>query len=208
MFITCSEADVNDLYKVLIGCIVPRPIAWVSTRSKAGVDNLAPFSFFNCFGVDPPMVGFAPGWKSIEQSATGTVRIPKDTMANIAETNQFVVNLVSHSIAEQMNATSAPWPLDVSEFTKANLTAIPSQLVTPRAVQESLVSLECKLIEIFQHGNNNLVLGEVIGIRLDPSVITDRLHIRPEVLDAVGRMAGTTYTRTRDRFDLARPSAE
>jgi flavin reductase (DIM6/NTAB) family NADH-FMN oxidoreductase RutF len=197
MFITCNESETDDIYKIMIGAVVPRPIAWVSTRSKSGIDNLAPFSFFNCFGVEPPMVGFAPGFKS--------GRIPKDTMRNIDETKEFVVNIVSRNVAEQMNTTSASFPADVSEFDKAGLTREPSRLVAPPAVRESLVNFECKLIEIFQHGNNNLVLGEVVGIRLDPTVVTERLHVKYEVLDAVGRLGGTSYATIRDRFEIPRP---
>jgi flavin reductase (DIM6/NTAB) family NADH-FMN oxidoreductase RutF len=184
---------------------VPRPIAWVSTRSKDGVDNLAPFSFFNCFGVDPPMVGFAPGYKSIEKTRKGLVRVPKDTMRNVEDTGEFVVNIVSRKLAEQMNATSAAFDSSESEFDKAGLTREPSRLVAPNAVADSLISFECKVIQLFQHGNNNLVIGEVLGIKLDPSVVNDRMHIQTDVLDAVGRMAGNWYATTRDRFELQRP---
>lgn len=205
MFIDCKTSDVDDIYKVLLGAIVPRPIAWVSTRSKGGVDNLAPFSFFNCFGVDPPMVGFAPGYKSVEETDAGLIRVPKDSMRNIQDTGEFVVNVVSLALAERMNTTSAAFESDVSEFDQAQLTRVESKFVTPPAVQESLVNLECRLIQLFQHGNNNLVIGEVLGIRVDDSVINSRLHIQPEVLDAIGRMGGHWYATTRDRFEMRRP---
>lgn len=204
MFIKCAEANTDDIYKILIGSIVPRPIAWVSSRSADGVDNLAPFSFFNAFGADPPMIGFAPGWKEIQ----GENRIPKDTMRNIEQTGEFVVNIVSKSLAEQMNQTSAPYAADVDEFQRAQLAKEPSNLVAPPAVRDALVNYECKLIQLFQHGNNNLVIGEVIGMRISDAIINERHHIDAAALDAVGRLGGNWYATTRDRFEIRRPKAD
>jgi flavin reductase (DIM6/NTAB) family NADH-FMN oxidoreductase RutF len=118
------------------------------------------------------------------------------------------VNLVSHSVAEQMNATSAPFAPDVDEFQRVKLTKEPSQLVAPPAVHEALVNFECKLIQLFQHGNNNLVIGEIIGMRIADQIINDRFHIDAAALDAVGRMGGNWYATTRDRFELRRPNAD
>jgi flavin reductase (DIM6/NTAB) family NADH-FMN oxidoreductase RutF len=194
------------LYKILIGSVVPRPIAWVSTVNASGLTNLAPFSFFNCFGVDPPMVGFAPGFKRIIKDENGGItKIPKDTLRNVQETSEFVVNIVSRSVAEKMNQTSAEFDAKTSEFDAVGLTAVKSELVKPPRVAESMVSFECKLIQVMQYGNNNLVLGEILAIHLDDKVVTAGGHIEPEVLQAVGRMAGSTYCTTADRFDLARP---
>lgn len=152
------------------------------------------------------MVGFAPGWKQIDEPEDGTVhRIPKDTMRNVEDTGEFVVNVVSRGIAEQMNTTSAGFDFGVSEFEKAGLTPIASTIVKPYAVKEALVSFECKLIELYQYGNNNLVLGEVVGIRLEDSVINERMHVNAEILDAVGRLGGSWYCTTRDRFQISRP---
>ena len=206
MFLNCKERSVNDLYKLMTGCVVPRPIAWVSTTGAGGVNNLAPFSFFNAFGADPPMIGFAPGFKSITKSGDELIRVPKDTMRNIVETKEFVVNFVSRNLAEQMNQTSGDYPPDVSEFEKSAVTTAPSSLVKPPRVAESLVSFECKLIQLIQHGNNNLVLGEVIGMHLVDNVVTDQFNIDPEVLQAVGRLAGSWYTTTTDGvFEMVRP---
>src|ERR1700722_394735 len=116
MFVNCSETNINDLYKILIGAIVPRPIAWVSSTGQSGINNLAPFSFFNCFGVDPPIIGFAPAFKSIKNSDGDIIRLPKDTLRNIIETKEFVVNIVSRNVAEKMNQTSADYPATISEF--------------------------------------------------------------------------------------------
>ena len=209
MFIKCADAKSEDLYKILIGSVVPRPIAWVSSQGKNGADNLAPFSFFNCFGVHPPMVGFAPAWKEIEHTTGGAdVRVPKDTMKNIQETGEFVVNIVSRSVAEQMNLTSAAFAADVDEFQRANLTKEPSQFVAPPAVREALINYECKLIQLLQHGNNNLVIGEIVAMRIADHIINDRFHIDGDGLDAVGRLGGNWYATTRDKFELRRPKAD
>jgi flavin reductase (DIM6/NTAB) family NADH-FMN oxidoreductase RutF len=207
MFVNCKETTTQDLYKILIGSIVPRPIAWVSTVGSNGLNNLAPFSFFNCFGVDPPMVGFAPAFKSITRDGDELIRVPKDTLRNIIDTKEFVVNLVSRKLTEQMNKSSAEYPPDVSEFEKVGVTPAPSLKVKPPRVAESLVNLECTLIQIIQHGNNNLVLGEIVGIHLDENVITEKHHINNDVLQAVGRMSGSCYTTTTDGlFEMIRPT--
>jgi len=205
MFVICKETSVKDLYKILIGSIVPRPIAWVSSTGSTGINNLAPFSFFNCFGVDPPMVGFAPAFKSITQSEGATIRVPKDTLRNILETKEFVVNIVSRDVAEKMNQTSAEYPATVSEFERAGLTAAPSQVVQPPRVAEAKVNLECILLQVIQHGNNNLVLGEIVAIHAADDVITEDFHIKEDVLQAIGRMEGNWYSTTEDRFELSRP---
>ncbi len=208
MFVNCKDTPTKDLYKILIGAIVPRPIAWVSTLGSNGLTNLAPFSFFNCFGVDPPMVGFAPAFKSIKKDGDKVIRVPKDTLRNVADTEEFVVNLVSRSLAEKMNQSSAEYPSDVSEFEKVGATPTASVKVKPPRVAESLINLECKLIQIIEHGNNNLVLGEILGIHLADNVVTEQGHINNDVLQAIGRMAGGWYTTTTDgNFELIRPSA-
>lgn len=207
MFIDCSRTDTNAIYKVLIGAVVPRPIAWVSTMGKNGISNLAPFSFFNCFGVDPPMVGFAPGYKSIAEVDGKLVRVPKDTLRNIEETQEFVINIVTMAMAEKMNQTSADWASEISEFDAVGVAAAASQFVAVPRVSESPVNLECRLIEVVRHGNNNLVLGEILGIRVNDDIVDARLHIDAEKLQAVGRMSGSWYATTRDRFELKRPQA-
>jgi flavin reductase (DIM6/NTAB) family NADH-FMN oxidoreductase RutF len=153
------------------------------------------------------MIGFSPAFKSIKNAEGDIIRLPKDTLRNIIETKEFVVNIVSRSIAEKMNQTSADYPATISEFEGAGLTAMPSQLVQPPRVAESLVNLECKLIQIIHHGNNNLVLGEIVAIHLCDDVVTPSFHIKEEVLQAVGRMEGNWYTTTTDRFEMPRPGA-
>lgn len=206
MFIDCKKAATQDLYKILIGSIIPRPIAWVSTCGVNGINNLAPFSFFNCFGVDPPMVGFTPAYKSIAQENGQVIREPKDTLRNVLDTKEFVVNIVSRNLAEQMNQSSAEYPKDVSEFDAVGLTPASSTLIKAPRVAEAYINLECTLIQYIQHGNNNLVLGEIICMHIDDQVIDNRGHIKSDVLQAVGRMAGGWYTTTTDgSFELKRP---
>jgi flavin reductase (DIM6/NTAB) family NADH-FMN oxidoreductase RutF len=191
-----------NVYKLLTGAVVPRPIAFVSTISADGVFNLAPFSFFNAFSANPPVVGFSPS-----HSADGR---SKDTLANIKAVGEFVVNIVSEEIAEQMNATSAPFPPEVDEFEATGLTPAASDMVRPPRVKESRVSMECKLLQIVELSRlpmgGNLVLGEVVRFHVDDDIVDD-YRIDPGKLRAVGRMAGPTYVRTRDRFDMARPTA-
>ena len=206
MLVNCKDTPTQDLYKILIGSIIPRPIAWVSTVGINGVNNLAPFSFFNCFGADPPMVGFAPAYKSMTKQGDELIREPKDTMRNVVDTKEFVVNIVSKNLSEHMNQSCAEYPKDVSEFDKVGLTPAPSATIKAPRVLEAYINLECKLIQLIQHGNNNLVLGEIICMHIDDRVIDNRGHIKSDVLEAVGRMAGNWYTTTTDgNFELKRP---
>jgi len=189
-----------NVYKVMVGSIVPRPIAFVSTVSPAGIYNLAPFSFFTGASVNPPVVCFCPLRK-----ADGR---PKDTLNNIEQNGDFVVNIVSEEFIEQMNTTSAEFPPDVDEFRVSGLTPVPSDLVKAPRVKESHVSMECRLFRIFQISDRpsggSIVTGEIVRLHVDDACI-DNFRIDPDKLRAVGRMAGITYVRTADRFDLARP---
>lgn len=204
MFIDCKKSSLLELYKVLSGSIIPRPIAWVSTKDANGLYNLAPFSFFNLFGVDPPTIAFAPGYKNV-MGNDGT-REPKDTLRNIIDTKEFVVNLVSHELAGKMNQTSGEYPHGTSEFDEVGLTAVSSNFVAAPSVAESPVSMECKLVQIVRHGNNNIVIGEIVGIEVKDSIIDERGHINGNALQAIGRIAGDWYTNTVEgNFEIARP---
>ncbi len=192
----------SDLYKLMIGAIVPRPIAFVSTVDAAGVRNLAPFSYFTGCSTNPPVVCFC--------SAVRSGPLPqKNTLDNIRATGEFVVNIVSEEIAEQMNLTAAEAPPDVDEFELSKLTPLPSDLVKPPRVAESKVQMECRLRQIIEvsdkPGGGNLVLGEVIRFHILESVLLDTYKIDPDELRAIGRMGGPSYIRTRDRFDMQRP---
>ncbi len=191
-----------DIYKLMIGSIVPRPIALVSTVSYDGIRNLAPFSFFTGISSKPALICFCPGPRP-----AGDTR--KDTLENISRTKEFVVNIVSEEIAEAMNLTAGEYPPDADEFSIAGLTAIPSDLVRPPRVAESHVNMECRLylsIEFSElPGGGNLIIGEVLRFHVDDRIV-ENFKIDPDKLRAVGRMGGPTgYTRTRDRFDMIRP---
>ena len=195
-------ANNQDVYKLLIGSIVPRPIALVSTASHDGIPNLAPFSFFTAISSMPALICFCPG----PRSGAGT---RKDTLLNITRTKEFVVNIVSEEIAEAMNLTSGEYAPEVDEFALAGLTPIPSDLVKPPRVAESHVNMECRLylhIEFSElPGGGNLVIGEVVRFHVDDRIV-ENFKIDPDKLRAVGRMGGPAgYTRTRDRFDMIRP---
>lgn len=185
-------------YKLLIGSVVPRPVAFVSTISADGAYNLAPFSFFNAICGEPPVVCFSSG-----------NRIPsKDTLANVRATGEFVVNIVSEEIAEQMNACSGDYPAGIDEFAISGLTPVASDMVRPPRVRESHVNMECKLMQIVEvssrpHGAS-LVIGEVIRFHVDDAIV-DNFRIDPAKLRAIGRMGGNEYSRTQDRFQMLRP---
>ena len=138
MTIDPGDRAPRDIYRLLTGVIVPRPIAFVSTVSRDGIRNLAPFSFFTAISANPPVICFSPMVRNRQASQ-------KDTLHNIEATREFVVNIVSESIAEQMNRTSADYPPEVDEFIEAGLTPLASDLVAPPRVGESLVSMECTL---------------------------------------------------------------
>jgi flavin reductase (DIM6/NTAB) family NADH-FMN oxidoreductase RutF len=201
-----GDIDPLRFYGYLIGSIVPRPIAFVSSLSPAGVRNLAPFSFFTVASVDPPVVCFSP-------LVRGDLH-RKDTVNNIEATGEFVLNIVSESFARQMNACAEEVDAEVDEFALSGLTPVPARLVKPPRVAESHVHIECRRRGILRFGDNflagNLVLGDVLLIDIDDSIISvvDGLQlIDPAKLRAIGRMAGAAYARTTDLFDLPRPAA-
>jgi flavin reductase (DIM6/NTAB) family NADH-FMN oxidoreductase RutF len=185
----------------MIGSIVPRPIAFVSTVSPDGVLNLAPFSFFTAASANPPVIMFCP-----MRREAGVLR--KDTLRNITSTKEFVVNIVSEEFAEKMNVTSGEYPPDVNEFELSGLTPVPSDLTKAPRVGEAHVQMECRLYLWIEIGDGplsgNVVLGEILRIHVDDKYF-DNYKIDPDKLRAIGRMGGTSYTRTSDRFDMIRP---
>ncbi|MCZ7646993.1 MAG: flavin reductase family protein [Planctomycetota bacterium] len=185
----------------MIAAINPRPIAWVSTLSPSGVTNLAPFSFFNGITARPPALLFCPSNKR-----DGT---KKDTLRNIEARGEFVVNVVSYDLAERMNATSAEFEYEVSEFERCGLTpASSSKLSVPR-VAEARAAFECRLKEIVRVGEGpgagNVVIGLIVALHLADKVLGPDGQIDAAKLDTIGRMGGQTYARTRERFGLERP---
>jgi flavin reductase (DIM6/NTAB) family NADH-FMN oxidoreductase RutF len=210
MDVLANEIPYRDRYNLLINCVVPRPIAWVSSISPSGQPNLAPFSFFNCVCGNPPLLAFAPGLRAPGQSASVHGE-PKDTLRNVRETKEFVISLVTYDLREPMNATSGDYDETVNEFELAKVTPKPSRLVRPPRVAESPVSFECKLHQILDFNpeptGGSLVIGEIVAIHIDDSLLKDGKLDR-NALDLIGRMGGIQYTRTRERFDMVRPNVE
>ncbi len=190
-----------DIYKLMIGMVVPRPIAFVSSLDERGVRNLAPFSYFMACTADPPVVCFSSSFRS------GTAAT-KDTLRNIVATKEFVVNIVSEEFADKMNLTSAEVPPEVDEFEISGLTPMASELVKPPRVGESHAQMECRLRQLLPigeaPGGGTIVFGDVLRFHVDEAVVNG-YKIDPDKLKAVGRMGGPTYVRTRDRFDMTRP---
>ena len=196
-----ANHSAGDIYKLMIGSIVPRPIALVSSVDEANVRNLAPFSYFTACSANPPVVVFCPMLRPLPPTA-------KDTLRNVMATREFVVNIVSEEFVERMNATAATVGPEVDEFELSGLTPIASELVKPARVAESHVQMECRLLQVVhvsdQPLGGSVVLGEVLRFHVDEDYIED-FRIDPDKLRAVGRMAGSTYARTTDRFELQRP---
>jgi flavin reductase (DIM6/NTAB) family NADH-FMN oxidoreductase RutF len=196
-----EEHALRDIYKLMIGAIVPRPIAFVSTVDEHGVQNLAPFSFFSGVCANPPTVLFCA-------SVRASPRDKKDTLRNVLATKEFVVNIVSEEIAAAMNQTSAEVGPEVDEFELSGLTPLASIAVRAPRVAESPVQMECRLREVVpisdKPGGASIVIGEVVRFHVREEIFDD-FRIDPEKLNAIGRMGGATYCRTQDRFDLERP---
>src|ERR1035437_2020703 len=199
---TCQP---RQIYKLMTGMIVPRPVALVSTMDKQGVANLAPFSFFCGVGSVPPTVLFCP---ALRPGASAGAAEPKDTRRSVEETGEFVINVVSEAIAAAATPSAAEAPPQVEEFVLSGLTPIASEAVRPPRVAESPAQMECKLLQIIYTGHapgsGVIVLGEVVRFHVRAELVED-FRVDPAGLDAVGRMAGNTWVRTRDRIELVRP---
>jgi len=203
MDILPDQLPYREFYRILLSAVAPRPIAWVSTISGNGQPNLAPFSFFNVISGKPPLLGFSPALRRVEQGDSS-----KDTLRNIRETAEFVVNIVTFEVAEAMNLTSGEYDSSVDEFKLAKLTTRASAVVRPPQVAESPVSFECKLHQIMDFGaeppSGSFVMGEIVAVHVSDNVLKEG-RLDPQALDLVGRMAGTQYSRTTQRFELERP---
>ena len=192
----------GDFYSLLTSCVVPRPIAFVSSLSKAGNANLAPFSFFNAGGANPPSVVFMP--------VTGGTNRDKDTLHNVRATGEYVIHIVPWAIRERMNAASADFPPEVDEFEVAGFTKVASVRVKPWRVLECPIALECRLFRIVEHGSGpyhaNYVIGEVVYLHIAEAVLTGT-RVDAAKLDAIARLGGPNYTRVTEAsiFSLPRP---
>ena len=196
----------RELYRILLCAVGPRPIAWVSTLSKDGVPNLAPFSFFNAVSAKPPMLGFAPAIRQLESGHE-----TKGTLINIHETGEFVVNVVTFELAEAMNVSSGEYEHGVNEFELAKLEMRASDRVRPPQVAASPVNFECKLHKILEFGteppSGSFVIGEIVSVRVDDSIVHDG-KIDGNAIDLIGRMGGMQYARTTERFEMQRPKVK
>ena len=201
-----QKIGTEAMYKLMIGCVVPRPIAWVSSVDADGVANLAPFSYFMAITHDPPTIAFS----SSPRGLTGGGRGKKDTLRNVEATREFVVNMVDDALAEQMNLTSGDYAPEVDEFELAGLTTAPSAKVKAPRVAAAPINMECKLVQIIPIGNgpSNLVIGEIVQLHFRDDVYdpgTGRLDMHR--LRPVGRLAGQLYTHVHDIFEMKRPAA-
>jgi len=200
MIINPQTLNNKERYKLIIGSIVPRPIAWVSTMDKAGNLNLAPFSYFTAVSTNPMTLLFCPGWSSVRGRM-------KDTLNNVRETGEFVINIVDEETKEAMNLSATEFEAGISEFEWAGVTPTPSSSIQTPRVAESPIAFECKLQQIVVvhegPGGGAAVFGEVQSIYIRDSVYENG-YILPEQLQPIGRLAGSTYAHINDLFEMHR----
>lgn len=193
----------REIYHLLTRVVSPRPIAFVSTLAADGRGNLAPFSYFNLGGINPPSLVF-----SVLNDRHGR---EKDTLINVRETGEYTISVVTHTMAERMNQASAAFPRGVDEFDAAGFTRLASERVKPPRVAESPISMECRLHTIVPHGDGPLaghyVIGEMLLLHVDPAILDSEGRPDPARIDFIGRMGGDYYIRSRPEalFELPRP---
>lgn len=199
-----NELEHSAVYKLLTGSVIPRPIGWISSIDEKGNNNLAPFSYFNAVGEDPPHVMFS------------TVRgnnANKDTLNNVLENGQFVVNMVTEELAEQMNTTSQSVPSDVDEFQLANLTPISSVKIKPMRVKESPISFECELVhhyflENHKNGGACVIIGRIVMMHFADDILLENYKINLETYKPIARLAGSNYSKLGELFSIKRTQYE
>jgi flavin reductase (DIM6/NTAB) family NADH-FMN oxidoreductase RutF len=189
-----SNLEVQEGYKLLIGSVVPRPIAWTSTVSREGTYNLAPFSFFTVASRNPPMLCISVGPRQGEDGAT------KDTLDNIEGTEEFVINIVSLALSNKMHESSKNHPPEADEFEKAGLSPAACEVVNAPRVEEAGVSMECLLDRVLSLGSDHLVIGRMVRFHVRDELYKDG-RIDVAALDPLGRLTGN-YTRIQTIFDL------
>ncbi len=196
-----QNTSVVDVYHALVGSVVPRPIAWVTTLAPSGVVNLAPFSFFNTFGANPPVVVFSP---TLRRDGT-----KKDTLRNLESLGEFVLNAAVESLAEQVNLSSKELPPHESEVALVGLTTVPAARVKPPRIAEAPIHLEGVVRQIVPIGSGpisaNLVIGEIVHIHIDDRVLDAHGRVDPRQLRAIARLGGDYYCRATDLFEMCRP---
>ena len=201
-----TQIPVPELFGYLTSAVGPRPIAFASTIDREGNVNLAPFSFFNVFGANPPILVFSP-------SRSGRDNTTKNTLDNVLEVPETVVNMVDYKMVQQMSLASTAYAKGVNEFVKAGLTEIPSETIQPPRVGESPVQMECKVLEVKplgdQGGAGNLVICEILKIHISETILDDKGGIDPIKMDQVARMGGNWYSRANQGlFDVPKPIAQ
>lgn len=204
MHIDPKSIPVPKLHHYLLGAVGPRPIAFASTVDEEGLPNLAPFSFFNVFSANPPILIFSP-------ARSGRNNTTKDTYNNVKKVPEVVINVVNHAIVHQMSLASSPYPMGVSEFEKSGLTPIPSETVKPFRVKESPVQFECIVKDVIELGTEggagNLVICEVLKIHISEEVLDEHGMIDQHKIDLVARMGGDWYCRADKNamFEIKKP---
>lgn len=200
-----KEIPVPEMHSYLLGAVVPRPVAFASTMDKEGNINLSPFSFFNCFGANPPILIFSP-------SRRGRDNTTKHTYENVLEVPEVVINIANYNIVEQMSLASTEYPKGVNEFIKTGLTPEPSEIIKPPRVKEAPVSFECKVSKVMplgkEGGAGNLVICEVLLMHIQTKILDEQGKIDPYKLDAVARMGGNYYCRVQGDsiFEIPKPA--
>ena len=199
-----KEIEVPKLHHYLLGAVGPRPIAFASTIDENGVRNLSPFSFFNVFSANPPIMVFSP-------ARSGRTGATKNTFDNVKTTKEVVINIVNYPIVQQMSLSSSPYSADIDEFEKSGLTPIASETIKPFRVKESPVQFECKVNDVVELGQNggagNLVICEVLRIHIKEDILDDKGMIDQHKIDLVSRMGGNWYCRADENsmFEIQKP---
>ena len=197
------EIPTPKLHGYLLGAVSPRPICFASTVDKEGLVNLSPYSFFNVFSANPPVMIFSPA-RRVRDNTT------KHTLENVHQTREVVINIVSYNMVQQMSLSSTEYPKEVNEFVKAGFTEIASEVVKPPRVKEAPVQFECKVNEIVALGNEggagNLVICEVVKLHLNENILDENGRIDPLKIDTVARMGGNWYSRAKSGlFEVEKP---
>ncbi|EMR03527.1 flavin reductase family protein [Cesiribacter andamanensis] len=199
-----KQVSIGEFHGMMLGAVAPRPIAFASTVDKEGNVNLSPFSFFNCFGANPPILVFSPS-RRVRDNTT------KHTLENVQEVPEVVINIVNYPIVQQMSLASTEYPKGVDEFAKSGLTPLASQRVAPPRVAEAPASFECRVTQIIplgeEGGAGNLVVCEVLMMHVQEGILNEKGKIDPQKLDAVARMGGDYYCRASGTsiFEVAKP---
>ena len=205
MIINPKDISAPKMHSYLLGAVIPRPIAFASTIDKEGHVNLSPFSFFNCFSTNPPILVFSP-------SRRGRDNTTKHTLENVKAVPEVAINLLNYNMVQQASLTSCEYPKDVNEFVKAGLTEVSSILIRPPRVGESPVAMECKVNQVIELGQNggagSLVICEVLLMHINKEILDEQKRIDPRKMDAVARMGGDYYLRAQgdNIFTVPKPN--